>query len=203
MNWRMATWMATWMAAVVGLGGAGMGQQIRAPFEDELRQAVAEYRAGRFDGAREHTRKALAILDEAKAGTVGDALPPAAEGWEAGEIAKEDVPQFLGGGRTVKRLYQEKAGRKRLQLEVIFDAPMGKLLMGLLANDQMAEAQGFKVRRVGRERALLKQSGDTIELNMPIEDKLLVKLTGSGGAEEKDVLALAREVDRAALKGLE
>lgn len=135
---------------------------------------------------------------------MGDALPPAPDGWQAGEVKKEDVPQFLGGGRTVKRLYEEQAGKKRIQLEVIFEAPMGKLLMGLLANDQLAEAQGYKVRRVGRERALLKEApGGTVELHMPIEDKLLVKLTGSGGVEEQEMLELAREVDRGALKGLE
>jgi hypothetical protein len=37
-------------------------------------------------------------------------------------------------------------------------------------------------------------------LDVPIDERILVKLTGKGGAEEKDLLELARELDRRSLK---
>jgi hypothetical protein len=177
--------------------------EIRPPFEVELRAAVMAYREGEMDKAREHTAKALAMLDEMKAGTITATLPDAPDGWKAGEIRKEKLPDFLGGGRTLKRTYEEEDGDKKIELEVIFDSQLGKMLMGLMANDAIAEAQGFKVRRIGRERALIKPAGGGLELNLPIEEKLLVKLTGKGGTEEKDLLEMAREVDRGTLRELE
>jgi hypothetical protein len=67
------------------------------------------------------------------------------------------------------------------------------------SNDAIAESQGFKVRKVGGDRALLKGA----ELNLPVDERFLVKLAGKGGAEEKDLLAFARDVDRHALKKVE
>lgn len=195
---------AVLLALVFAAAPVLVADEIRPPFEVELREAVMAYREGDFEKAREHTEKALKMLDDMKAGTITATLPDPPEGWKAGEISKEKVPEFLGGGRTLKRLYEEEDGKKKIQLEVIFDSGLGKLFIGMMANDAVAEAQGHKVRRIGRERALIKETktGD-IEVHVPVEEKLLVKLIGKGGAEEKEVLDLAREIDRGTLRELE
>lgn len=176
--------------------------EIRPPFEVELKAAVMAYREGEMEKAREHTEKALKMLDELKAGTITATLPEPPEGWRAGEIRKEDVPAFLGGGRVLKRLYEKKDGDERIELEVIFESGLSKILAGL-ANDAVAESQGFKVRRVGRERALIKETEKGLEIHILVEEKLLVKLTGKGGVKEKEVLDLIREVDLGTLRKLE
>ena len=86
---------------------------------------------------------------------------------------------------------------------MIFESGLIKMFMGMVANDAIAESQGFKVRRIGRERALIKEVPKGIEVNIPIEDKMMVKLTGKGGADEREVLDLAREIDRGTLRKLE
>ena len=105
------------------------------PFEDVLREAVKEYRAGKIDQAREALARATKILDDHRAGAVVNTFPEAPEGWSAGDVEKAEIPQVLGGGRTVKRTYRVKKGDKEIVLEVIYDSSFGKLLMGLLVND--------------------------------------------------------------------
>jgi hypothetical protein len=173
------------------------------PFEDILRDAVKEYRAGRVEKSREALDRAVKLLDERKSGKVVDSFPDAPEGWTVGDVEKSEIPAIMGGGRSIKKIYREKEGKKEVTLEVIHDSPFGKLLMGLMVNDAVAEAQGFKVRSVGGDRALLKESADGGELNLPIDEKILVKLTSKGGALEKDMMALARYVDRRSLKKVE
>lgn len=167
------------------------------PFEDALRDAVKEYRAGNQGKAREALDKASAILDKQQSGKIANAFPAPPAGWTAGDVEKADMP---GGGRTVKITYLEKASRKEIVLEVISGSPFCKLAMGLASNDMIAESQGFKVRKIGNDTALVKEVAGGGELTLPIDDSTMVKLTGKGGAGEKDLLALARDVDRRALK---
>jgi hypothetical protein len=190
------------LALVLAATSPVVADEIRPPFEVELKAAVMAYREGDFEEAREHTEKALKMLDEMKSGTITATLPGAPEGWRAGDVRKEDIPALFGGGRVVKRLYEKKDGDQRIELEVIFESGISKI-MAPLANDAVAESQGFKVRRIGRESALIKETKKGLEIHILVEDKLLVKLTGKGGAEEKEVLDLAREVDLGTLRDLE
>jgi len=173
------------------------------PFEDALREAVKEYRAGKLDKARAAVDQASALLETQRSGKVATTFPDPPAGWTAGEVEKADVPDILGGGRTIKKTYLEKSSRKEIVLEVIVDSSFAKLLIGLTSNDAIAESQGFKVRKIGNDRALLKEVPNGGELNLPVDDRILVKLTGKGGVVEKDLLALARDVDRNALKKVE
>ena len=57
-----------------------------------------------------------------------------------------------------------------------------------------------EVKRVGADRALIKQNGEAIEVNLPLDERILVKITGSHGATEEDALKLIRDLDRKVLK---
>jgi len=170
------------------------------PFEDALREAVKQYRAGKIEEARVAMDKAKGVLDQQQATLIKSTLPDAPEGWKAESIKTEEVPALMGGGRVMKRSYLQKDGSKEMLLEVIYDSPTVKLIIGLVANDVVAEAQGFKVRRVGGDRALIKQNGESIEVNLPLDERILVKITGNHGASEEDALKLIRDLDRKVLK---
>jgi hypothetical protein len=192
------------IAACLALGlAAAAADEIRPAFEVELKAAVMAYREGDLAKARRHTERALKMLEELKAGTINATLPEAPEDWRAGEIRKEQVPAFLGGGRVLKRHYEEKDGDKRIELEVLFESGLSKLFVGMAGNDAVAEAQGFKLRRIGRAKALIKATAKGLEIHIPVENTLLVKLTGKGGAGEKEVLDLARDIDLGTLRKLE
>ncbi len=166
------------------------------PFEEALRDAVKEYRAGKIDKVRESMARATKVLDERLSGKVVDTFPEAPEGWIAGDVENAEIPQVFGGGKTIRKNYRQKEGKKEILLEVICDSSYGKLMMGLLASDAVAEGQGYKVEKIGADRVLLKGA----ELHMPVEDRILVKLTAKGGADDKDMLKLARYLDRSALR---
>lgn len=170
------------------------------PFEDALREAVKQYRAGKIEEARAAMDKAKGVLDQQQASTIKSTLPDAPDGWKAESIKSEELPALLGGGKVLKRSYLQKDGAKELLLEVSYDSPTVKLIIGLVANDAIAEAQGFKVRRVGGDRALIKQNGDSVEVNLPLDERILVKITGSHGATDEDALKLIRDLDRKVLK---
>ena len=74
--------------------------------------------------------------------------------------------------------------------------------MGLVANDQVAESQGYKVKRANSERVLIKETGGNVELNMPVDERILVKVIGKGGATEDEAIKLVREIDRRGLKDM-
>lgn len=170
------------------------------PFEDALREAVKQYRAGKIEEARAAMDKAKGVLDQQQATLIKSTLPDAPEGWKAESIKTEDVPALMGGGRVMKRSYLQKDGAKEMLLEVIYDSPTVKLIIGLVANDTVAESQGFKVKRVSGDRALIKQNGESIEVNLPLDERILVKITGNHGASEEDALKLIRDLDRKVLK---
>ncbi len=170
------------------------------PFEDALREAVKQYRAGKIEEARAAMDKAKGVLDQQQATLIKSTLPDAPDGWKAESIKTEDVPALMGGGRVMKRSYLQKDGAKEMLLEVIYDSPTVKLIIGLVANDVVAESQGFKVKRVGGDRALIKQNGESIEVNLPLDERILVKITGNHGATEEDALKLIRDLDRKVLK---
>jgi hypothetical protein len=182
--------------AVALLPLAAAAQTKSDPFTDSLREAVKQYQAGELDKAREALDRASAILDAKQAGKVADSFPDAPKGWTAEDVQREAVPDFLGGGKTVKKSYLEQGSRKEIVLEVITGSKFTGLIAGMGSNDAIAESQGYTVKRIGSDRALLKGS----ELLLPVDDKVLIKLTAKGGATEKDLMALAREVDRNALK---
>ncbi len=172
------------------------------PFEDAMRETIKLYRVGKVGEAKEALAKAKEVLDKQQAKAVVSTFPDAPEGWTAGETVTEDIPAAFGGGRVVRKTYSSKEGRKDLVLEVIYDAPTIKLLMGLVANDQVAESQGYKIKRANSERVLIKETGGNVELNMPVDERILVKVIGKGGATEDEAIKLVREIDRRGLKDM-
>lgn len=181
---------------------SAFAQNAADPFEDAMRESVKFYRVGKMTEAKEALAKAKEILDTKQAKVVGSTFPDAPAGWTVGETVTEDLPAAFGGGRVVRKTYSSTQGRKDLVVEVIYDAPTIRMLIGLAANDQIAEAQGYKVRRANAERVLIKQTGAEIELNMPVDDRILVKIIGKGGATEDEAMKLLREIDRRSLKDM-
>ena len=170
------------------------------PFEDALREAVKQYRSGKLEETRAALDQASKLLEQKRSGKVASTFPDPPEGWTAGEVEKAEIPALLGGGRTVKKTFNEKAGRKEVLVEVIYDSSLGQLLAGVASNDAIAESQGYKVRRIGNDPALLKEAPTGSELVLPVDASVMVKLTGKGGAAEKELLAIARGIDRRALR---
>lgn len=173
------------------------------PFEDILREAVKQYRAGKINEAATALDQAKALIDKQKSTQVGSTLPDAPEGWSTDEMKTEDVPGHLGGGKVVKKTYKNKTGQEEVLLEVYYGSTYIKLIRGLLASDDIARSQGFEIKRAGGEKVLAKKiSGENHELNVPMDDEIMIKFTGADGAKQDFMLDLLREIDRRELKSL-
>ena len=173
------------------------------PFEDILREAVKEYRAGKIKEAATALDQAKALIEKQQSSQVGSTLPDAPEGWATDDMKTEDVPGHLGGGKVVKKLYKNKTGQEEVLLEVYYGSTYIKLIRGLLASDEIAKSQGFEIKRAGGEKVLAKKiEGDNHELNVPMEDEIMIKFTGADGAKEDFMLKMLREIDRRELKSL-
>lgn len=190
--------------ATLWLGGNLFAQNKAAePFEDTLREAVKQYRAGKINEAATALDQAKALIDKQKSAQVGSTLPDAPEGWSTDDMKTEDVPGHLGGGKVVKKLYKNKTGQEEVLLEVYYGSTYIKLIRGLLASDDIARSQGFEIKRAGGEKVLVKKLGENnYELNVPMEDEIMIKLTGADGAKEDFMLDMLREIDRRELKSL-
>jgi hypothetical protein len=173
------------------------------PFEDALRESVKQYRAGKIAEASAALEQAKAIIEKAKSVQMGNALPDPPTGWEADEMKTEDVGPLLGGGKVVKKLYKNKTGQQQVQLEVFYGSSLIRLMRGMLANEAIAKAQGYDTKRAGGESVLVKKvDAKNFEINMPMEDEIMVRMTGREGAEEDLMLKLMRDVDRREIKSL-
>lgn len=173
------------------------------PFEDALRESVKQYRAGKIAEASVALEKAKEIIEKAQSAQMGNALPDPPSGWEADDMKTEDVGPFLGGGKVVKKLYKNKSGQQQVQLEVFYGSSLIRLMRGMLANEAIAKAQGYDTKRAGGESVLVKKvDAKNSELNMPMEDEIMVRMTGREGAEEDLMLKLMRDVDRREIKSL-
>lgn len=173
------------------------------PFEDALRESVKHYRSGNIAEASAALDEAKAIMEKAKSAQLGDALPDPPSGWEADEMKTEDVGPFLGGGKVVKKLYKNKTGQQQVQLEVFYGSSLIRLMRGMLANEAIAKAQGYETKRAGGEAVLVKKiDAKNVEISMPMENEIMVKMTGREAADEDLILKLMREVDRREIKSL-
>jgi hypothetical protein len=173
------------------------------PFEDALRESLKQYRAGNIAESTAALNQAKEFLEKAKSKEIGNALPAAPEGWEADEMKTEDVVAFLGGGKVVKKLYKNKSGQQQIQLEVFYGSSLIKLIRGMLENENIAKAQGYEIKRAGGEKVLVKKmDAKNYECNMPMEDTIMLRMTGKEGAEEAMMLKMMREVDRREIKNL-
>jgi hypothetical protein len=85
------------------------------------------------------------MLEEMKAGTITATLPDPPEGWKAGGDPQGGYPAVHGRGRvTVKRLYEEKDGDKKIELEVIFESGLSEDVHGVDGQRCGGRVAGFQ-----------------------------------------------------------
>jgi hypothetical protein len=189
-----ATSLMTWSASA----------QIKGePYEEALRESLKQYKAGNMAAANAALDQAKGILEKNKTAQIGQALPDPPNGWVADEMKTEDVGPFLGGGKVVRKLYKNSSGQQQVQLEVFYGSSLIRLMRGMLANEGIAKAQGYSIKRAGGEKVLVKRiDAKNHEVNLPMDDEILIRLTGREGAEEELMIKMLRDVDRREIKSL-
>ena len=160
---------------------------------DALAEATRAYRAGEIGAARMSMQEAVQLLAQRTAADMGKALPAPLDGWKAQEAEASTAGLgFMGGGSQATRIYRNGAGQD-VQIQVTADSPLLAQMTMFLNNPAIAGAMG-KLIRVGSQRAIQTNNN---EIQMMVNNRILVSITGSAPAEAK--LAYAQAIDIAKL----
>lgn len=173
------------------------------PFEEALRESLKQYRAGNIAESTVALNQAKAVLDKVQSVKMDNTLPAIPKGWVADEMKTEDVAPLLGGGKVVKKLYKNQSGQQQIQLEVFYGSSLIKLIRGLMENESIAKGQGHEIKKANGESVLVKKiDAKNYELSMPMDDIIMVRLTGKEAADQEMMLKMLRDLDRQKIKDL-
>lgn len=166
------------------------------PFEEGMRQAFAEYKKGNHEAVTTKLRELIKLEEERGAAKVESVLPDAVEGWKGETVKTEDLA-LLGGGRAISRSYT--SGNRVITLKVVKDSPLAKQLIPLLTNEDLLRAGNRKTHNIGGETAIME--GER-KLQMVLDQRIYLEITGDETLFEKDLVAFARKLDLKALAKL-
>lgn len=159
---------------------------------DTIRDALESYEAQNYTQTTQSLNYAIQLLASLNADRLGQMLPDALPGWQAGEVESESAGMALfGGGMQVARSYSGGSGD--LRIEMLGDSPLLAQFIGIFANPAMMSAMGKPVR-VGQQAGLEDQDG---KLTFVVANRFMVTIEGSASRDDK--LAYANAIDFAEL----
>jgi hypothetical protein len=160
-----------------------------------IEEATEFYRGGNYSEAVSSLNLAVQQIQEKKGSTLAGLLPEPLEGWIA-DAAKSEVAAaaMLGGGLTVERTYRKD--QASVQIQIVSDSPMLQAMMMMFANPMFASADGGRMERFGRQKAIVKFDPATGRgsINAVVANRFLIALD-SRGASEDELRAYAAAVD--------
>jgi hypothetical protein len=148
-------------------------------FTDTMDDALAAYRAGDYDAARDDLDYALKLLNDLKAAGLADFLPAALPGWtrsENAETATMPIP-MLGGGSTASASYTD--GTDAFTVTLVANSPMISGMAAMLSG--LATLGGGRTIRVQRETFQINDD----EIQGVVNGKVLVSISGDAAVEDK------------------
>lgn len=178
--------------AILAAGWLYVGAAWADETGNAIREAQASYASGNFRAARTALGEALQFLTQRAATALGASLPGPLPGWKADDV-EENVAQMslLGGGIQASRKYEKETGGS-VELQATADSPLVGQMAVLLGNPALAGAMG-KLVRVGGQRAI--QTSDQ-ELQLLIDNRILLTVSGDASMEDKIAYAGAADVEK-------
>lgn len=173
---------------------AGFVSQAQAQGDDiqrSLGEAQRAYQSGDLGATRIALEEALQLLAQRRAAVLALSLPAPLPGWTATDVP-DAMQANLTEGTSASRSYRNAQGQN-VQVALTIDNPMTAQFAMVLTNPGMAGSTG-RLIRIGERRAL--QIGDDL-IQMPVDNRILVTITGDAPHEAK--LAYARAIDVARL----
>lgn len=178
----------------IGIAGAAVGAE-----EDDIVNSINEgmefYKNGEFAEATSSLNYAVQLIQQKKGESLSNLLPAPLEGWEAEEAQSQAAgAAMFGGGVSAERSYSKADGR--LSIQIVTDSPMLQGVMMMFSNPMFATADGGKMVRVGRQKAIVKYSAaeEAGDLKMVVGNRFLVTVEGSGISHD-ELLAYAKAID--------
>ena len=183
----------------ISILGVCLAGNVSSAEEDDVVNSINEgmefYQSGEFAEATSSLNYAVQLIQQKKGESLSGLLPEPLDGWEAEEAQSQAAgAAMFGGGVTAERSYSKD--NSRISIQIVTDSPMLQGVMMMFSNPMFATADGGKMVRVGRQKAIVKftpedESGD---LQMVVNNRFLVTVEGSGVSND-DLVNYAKAID--------
>ena len=172
---------------------------------DSINEAIEAYKEKEYAEAAESLDYAKQLIQQLRSENIMKFLPQALPGWES-KTAETQSMGMLGGMSGVQKEYFKPGtgdkGRKRITINIMAESPM---LQGMMAmfNPAYAGAQGGKLQKIKRNKAIVKYNPDSRsgEANVLVKKSYIVSIKGNS-VDQKDLMDYAEAVDYKGLKDL-
>jgi len=172
---------------------------------DAMNEAIEAYKEKEYGEAAESLDFAKQLIQQLRSESIMKFLPEALPGWES-KTAQTQSMGMLGGMSGVEKEYWKPGtgdpGRKRITINIMAESPVMQGMMAMF-NPMYAGAQGGKLQKIKRNKAIVKYDPDSRsgEANVLVEKSYIVSIKGNS-VDEKDLLDYAQAVDYKGLKDL-
>ena len=167
--------------------------------EDDVINSINEgaeyYKNGEYGEAASSLNYAVQLIQQKKGEALAGLLPEPLDGWTAEEVQSQAAgAAMFGGGITAEREYRKD--NSYITIKIMTDSPMLQGVMMMFSNPMFATADGGKMERIGKQKAIVKytpadKSGD---LQMVVSNRFLVTVEGNDISRE-ELLEYAKAID--------
>jgi len=168
---------------------------------DSINEALQHYKDGAYSEAVESLTYSSRLIQQKKSGELASLLPGPLKGWVAEDAASDSSVTAFGGGISVSRKYNKDASS--VSIDLMADSPMLQGMLMLFSNPMFAQADGGKMVKIGKQKAVLKYDAkeSSGELTIVVDNRILVKVSGTG-VKSDDLSAYANAIDYAKIEAL-
>ena len=170
-----------------------------------MNEAIEAYKEKEYGEAAESLDYAKQLIQQLRTERIMKFLPEALPGWES-KTAQTQSMGMLGGMAGVQKEYFKPGtgdqSRKRITINIMAESPMMQGMMTMF-NPMYASAQGGKLQKIKRNKAIVKYDPDNRsgEANVLVEKEYIVSIKGNS-VDQKDLMDYAEAVDYKGLKDL-
>ncbi len=161
----------------------------------EIQASVEALKEGDYRGALEGLQFAVAKVQKLLDEEYKKLLPEPLKGWTAEKPRVQSAGMALvGGGTTLSRTYRQ--GEKRIQLQIMANAPMVGVMASLLRSPALFSQQdNVEPFRFLGLRGMKKVQQDHIEISLLLGNQVLITAKGWGLPDDKALKAYLKALD--------
>ena len=168
-----------------------------------MNEAIEAYKEKEYVEAAESLDYAKQLIQQLRSEAIMKLLPEPLPGWESKTAQTQSMGMLGGMAGVVKEYFKPGTGdqgRKRITINIMAESPMMQGMMTMF-NPAYAGAQGGKLQKIKRNKAIVKYNPDSRsgEANVLVKKSYIVSIKGNS-VDKKDLLDYAEAVDYKGLK---
>lgn len=170
---------------------------------ESINEAIEAYNDKEFVEAVESLDYAKQLIQQLRSEGIMKFLPEPLPGWES-KTAQTQSMGMLGGMSGVEKEYwapgSGNQGRKHITINIMAESPVMQGMMAMF-NPMYAGAQGGKLQKIKRNKAIVKYNPDNRsgEANVLVKKKYIISIKGDA-VDKKDLMDYAKIIDYKGLK---